>query len=120
VTQLELPEPTFDEVTALRAQAHANATPTERAARERVAPVAGKLRGDALLAIVRFGEHGLTVSEALGVLGLPERRRYSLAPRFTELKQDGYVVDHHAPARSGGATFTATEKGRAWAQERAS
>ncbi len=122
MTQLAFPDPDDDwgdEVTSPQAQAHREATPTEQAAQRKIAPVAGKIRGNALLAIVAAGDRGLTVTEALAVLDMPERRRYSLAPRFTELKQGGYVVDHVAPARDGGGAFTATGKGRAWARENA-
>ena len=98
------------------AQAHADAGPTELAARQRASRFAGTLRGRALAAVAAAGDQGLTVSEALDVLGLPERKRYSLAPRFPELLREGYVTK--GAVREDAVSYVATEAGRAWAQGR--
>jgi polyferredoxin len=98
-----------------QAQAHADAGPTELAARRKAAPVAGKLRGQVLAAVVAAGDFGLTVPEALEGLNLPERKRYSLAPRLPELVRDGYVVKSLI-SRDGFAAYVATAAGIAWAE----
>ncbi len=99
------------------AQAHANAGPTELAAAARASIRAGSLRGKALLSVVASGDRGLTVPEALEALRLPERRRYSLAPRFPELLHEGYV--RKGEVREDHVAYVATEAGRAWAAREA-
>ena len=96
------------------AQAHADAGGTETAARDRIAPKAGKLRGRLLAAVVEAGDDGLTIWEALDALDLPERRRYSLAPRFPELVRDGYLTKT-SMVRDDCAAYVATDLGREWA-----
>jgi hypothetical protein len=96
------------------AQAHADAGPTELAARRRASRFAGTLRGRLLAAVVAAGDMGLTVPEALEGLNLPERRRYSVAPRFPELVRDGYVTKSLF-VRDGFAAYVATDAGHAWA-----
>jgi hypothetical protein len=99
------------------AQAHADAGPTEQAARQRASRFAGTLRGRALAAVAAAGDRGLTVLEALDALGLPERRRYSLAPRFPELVREGYVTK--GAVREDCTAYVATAAGRSWAEGRA-
>lgn len=96
-----------------KAQAHADAGPTELAARRRASRMAGSLRGQALAAIVAAGDFGLTVEEALEALRLPERRRFSLAPRFPELVRDGYAEKSDL-VRANHVAYVATEAGRSW------
>lgn len=91
------------------AQAHRDAGPSELAAKKRASRFAGSLRGRALAAIVAAGDDGLTVLEALDVLGLPERRRYSLAPRLSELLDDGRV--EKGEIRDECVAYVATEAG---------
>ena len=100
--------------TAPVAQAHADAGPTELAARRRAQNFAGSLRGRALVAVAAAGDKGLTVSEALDALGLPERKRYSLAPRFPELLREGYVTK--GAVREDCVAYVATAAGRAWVE----
>lgn len=97
------------------AQAHADAGTTERAAQKRASLFAGSLRGRALAAITAAGDRGLTVVEALDALGLPERRRYSLAPRLPELLREGYV--RKGEVRDDCIAYVATAAGRAWAED---
>lgn len=99
--------------TAPSAQSHADAGPSERAAQQRASIFAGPLRSRALLAIVYAGDRGLTVLEALDVLRLPERKRYSLAPRLPELLREGYV--RKGDVRDDCCAYIATAAGRAWA-----
>jgi hypothetical protein len=101
--------------TAPTAQAHHGAGPTELAARRRASRFSGTLRGRVLAAVVAAGDLGLTVPEALEGLNLPERRRYSLAPRFPELVREGYVVKS-TTSRDGCAAYVATDAGIAWAE----
>lgn len=103
--------------TAPTAQAHADAGPTETAAQRRASIMAGSLRGRALTAIVNAGDRGLTVAEALDALQLPERKRYSLAPRLSELLREGYV--RHGDVRGDYAAYVATDTGRTWARSEA-
>ena len=104
-------------VTSPQAQAHADAGPTELAARRRASHVSGTLRGRALAAVAAAGDDGLTVSEALDALGLPERRRYSLAPRFPELLREGYVTK--GAVREDCVAYVCTSAGHAWAEGQA-
>jgi hypothetical protein len=97
------------------AQAHADAGPSELAAKRRASRFAGTLRGRILAAVVAAGDMGLTVPEALEGLNLPERKRYSVAPRFPELVHDGYVTKS-AQVRESHAAYVATEAGTAWAR----
>lgn len=97
------------------AQAHHNAGPTELSARRRIAPRAGHLRGRVLAAVVAAGDLGLTVDEALEGLNLPERRRFSVAPRFSELLREGYV-EKSTLVRDKHVAYVATAAGRAWAE----
>ena len=98
------------------AQAHADAGPTERAARTRAAIRAGSLRGRALVAIAEAGDRGLTIEEAMRVLGIPERRRYGLAPRLSELVHDGYATASRELVRGRSMAYVATAEGDAWAR----
>jgi hypothetical protein len=102
-------------VTTPTAQAHADAGPTELAAKRRASRMAGTLRGRALAAVVAAGDDGLTVTEALSVLWLPDRRRYSLAPRFSELLREGFVVK--GEVREDCVAYVATAAGLAWAED---
>jgi hypothetical protein len=97
------------------AQAHADAGPTELAAQRRASVMAGSLRGRALAAIVEAGDRGLTVVEALAALHLPERKRYSAAPRLSELERLGYV--RKGEVRDDCVSYVSTAAGRAWASE---
>jgi hypothetical protein len=99
------------------AQAHANADSTELAAQLRASRMAGTLRVRALAAIVEAGDDGLTVMELLSALWLPDRRRYSLAPRLSELLREGYVVK--GEVREDCVAYVATAAGRAWAEDAA-
>lgn len=99
--------------TASVAQAHRTAGHTERAAQAKAARMAGTLRGRLLAALVDAGDDGLTVLEALDVLGLPERKRYSAAPRFPELVREGYAVKT-TTVRDECCAYRATAAGRAW------
>ena len=96
------------------AQAHADAGATERAARDRIAPRAGNLRGRVLAAVAAAGENGLTAVEATEVLHYNMAQLYSVAPRFAELIRDGYV---RVGGRRGDRQFyVATPAGLAWAE----
>lgn len=100
--------------TATTAQAHRDAGATETGARDRVAPVAGKLRGNVLHALVAAGEHGCTAWEATVALGFDLDRLYSIAPRLPELVRDGYA---RVGGRRGDRQFyVATAAGIAWAE----
>lgn len=99
--------------TAAIAQAHRDAGSTEVDAQRRASRFAGTLRGRLLAALVDAGPRGLTVLEALDVLELPERKRYSLAPRFPELVREGWAVKTDA-AFDGCAIYAATDAGAAW------
>ena len=102
-------------ITAKTAQAHRDAGETETEARDRVAPIAGKLRGDVLAAVVKAGPMGLTALEATIMLDRDARRLYSYAPRFAELVRDGYLM---VGGRRGRRQFyVATDAGLAWAAE---
>jgi hypothetical protein len=97
------------------AQAHRNAGPTELDARRRASRMAGTLRGRVLAAVAAAGDMGLTVAEAMEGLNLPERKRYSVAPRFSELIHEGYVMKT-AVVRENHAVYVATAAGLAWAE----
>lgn len=97
------------------AQSHADAGPTELSARQRIAPRAGHLRGRVLAAVVAAGDLGLTVDEAMEGLNLPERRRFSVAPRFSELLREGYV-EKSTLVRDKHVAYVSTATGRAWAE----
>jgi len=100
------------------AQAHHGAGETETAARDRVAPVAGKLRAQVLMLVADAGEAGLTATEAyeLYVVLHGERRGglYSLAPRLSELERQGWV--YKGSVRDDRAAYVATPAGLAWAE----
>lgn len=98
-------------ITEPTAAAHINAGPSERAAQRRAARMAGSLRSRVLAAVVVAGEHGLTVDEALEGLDLPERKRFSVAPRFSELLREG-LVEKSPQVRDGFQAYVATEAGR--------
>jgi hypothetical protein len=102
-------------VTDTTAQAHAGAESTELAAQRRASRMAGSLRARALAAIVEAGDDGLTVTELLSALWLPDRRRYSLAPRLSELLREGYVVK--GEVREDCVAYVATAAGYAWAEQ---
>ena len=97
------------------AQAHRGAVGTELVAQARASVTAGTLRARLLSALVGAGDRGLTVWEALDVLGLPERKRWSVAPRFPELVRGGFAVKSDRVA-DGCAAYAVTEAGRAWAE----
>lgn len=97
------------------AQAHTSAGPTELAARRRIAPVAGKLRGRVLFMLAQFGDEGLTATEATTALGYDLDRLYSVAPRLPELVKDGYAAV--AGRRGDRQVYVATTAGLAWASE---
>jgi hypothetical protein len=73
---------------------------TEYAAARLVEPRTGTLRAEALRAIAKAGDHGLTHNELAVVT---DRRHYSIAPRCTELVEMGWVVDsgHRRPTETG-------------------
>jgi hypothetical protein len=99
---------------AAGAQAHADAGGTERAARDRIAPKAGQLRGRVLAAVAAAGNEGLTAVEATEALGYNMAQLYSVAPRFAELIRQGYVL---VGGRRGDRQFyVATAAGSAWAE----
>lgn len=98
-------------ITEPKAAAHINAGPSERAAQRRAARMAGSLRSRVLAAVVVAGELGLTLEEALEGLDLPERKRYSVAPRLSELLNEG-LVEKSPQVREGFVAYTATEAGR--------
>jgi hypothetical protein len=100
------------------AQAHHGAGETERAAQRRASKFAGTLRGRLLAAVAAAGDVGLTVPEALEGLNLPERRRYSVAPRFPELVREGYVRKS-AQVREDHVAYVATAAGIEWAETEA-
>lgn len=106
-------------ITDPTAQAHADAGPTELAARNRIAPKAGQLRGRVLRLVVLCGEHrGLTATEAYATYvelwGEPKGGLYSLAPRLSELEREGYVIK--GETRDARAAYVATAAGRAWVE----
>lgn len=105
-------------------QAHRGAGVAEKAARDRIAPQAGTIRGRLLVLLVRSGVRGLTAVEA--VVAYREaygetRLLYSIAPRLSELVAEGYAgttgtrrrVTEASPAREA---YAATDAGRRWAQ----
>lgn len=96
------------------APAHRGAGVTERAARDRVAPRAGTLRGRVLRALVAT-ETGLTAVEATSAIGLPTDRLYTVAPRLPELVHDGYA--EVVGRRGDRQTYGPTAKGRTWTEE---
>lgn len=100
------------------AQAHTDAGPTELAARRRIAPKAGQLRGRVLRLIVRCGEDkGLTATEAFDLYtelwGEPKGGLYSISPRLSELERQGYV--RKGEVRNDRAAYVATDAAIAWA-----
>jgi hypothetical protein len=97
------------------AQAHADAGPTELAARRRASRMAGTLRGRVLAAVAAAGDMGLTIAEVLEGLNLPERKRYSAAPRLSELVREGYV-EKSDMVREDCVAYVATAAGLAWAE----
>lgn len=99
--------------TSNTAAAHTDAGPSERAAQRRASRMAGSLRSRVLTAVVVAGDLGLTVEEALEGLDLPERRRFSLAPRLSELLREGFV-EKSPQVRDGFVAYVATDAGRAW------
>ena len=105
-------------ITDPTAQAHADAGPTEFAAKRRASRFSGTLRGRLLAAVVAAGDLGLTVNEALEGLNLPERKRFSVAPRFPELVREGYVAKSDQ-VREDHVAYVATAAGIAWAETEA-
>ena len=97
------------------AQAHHGAGSTERASRDRIAPKAGKLRGDILLALAAAGNRGLTATEATEVVGRDMAQLYSVAPRLPELVRQGYAFVWGR--RGDRQVYVASEAGRAWAKD---
>jgi hypothetical protein len=69
---------------------HRHAHDTERIAAEMVRPRTGTLRAKALVTIAAAGENGLTHGELAETTG---ERHYSIAPRVTELVDQGWIVD---------------------------
>lgn len=106
--------------TRAEARAHTGAGQTEREARDRIAPQAGTLRGRVLTAITERGDDGLTALEATLRLGYSRDRLYSVAPRLSELENDGYVeitgTRRPTPAEPRRQVYVATEMGRAWVE----
>jgi len=105
-------------------QAHRRAGVAEKAARDRIAPQAGTIRGRLLVLLVDSGGLGLTAVEAVGAYKTAhgeERWLYSIAPRLSELVRDGYAemsgsrrrTTAESPSRE---VYTATEAGARWAR----
>ena len=107
--------------TSTQAQAHADAGPTELAARDRIAPKAGHLRGGVLLLVAWAGDVGLTATEAFAnfceVYGEPKGGLYSVSPRLSELERQGYV--RKGDVRDDRVAYVATAAGRSWANGQA-
>ena len=92
---------------------HRHAHDTERAAAERVGPRTGTLRALAFRTIASAGDDGLTHGELAMLAG---KRHYSIAPRVTELVEQGYVRDSgkRRPTDTGSPAivWVLTERGR--------
>lgn len=103
--------------TAPVAQAHADAGPTELAARQRITPKVGQLRGRVLGLVVACGSEGLTATEAYALyveaFGEPRGGLYSVSPRLSELERQGYV--RKGATRDDRISYVATAAGIAWA-----
>lgn len=103
------------------AQAHADAGPSERAARDRISPIAGQLRARVLDLVVRAGEAGLTATEAYHEYviryGEPRGGLYSISPRLSELERRGGWVEKSGQTRDRRAAYVATDAGRNWARQ---
>jgi hypothetical protein len=101
------------------AQAHRGAGSTETAARDRIAPKAGQLRGRVLALVAAAGDDGLTATEAYEAFvaehGEPRGGLYSIAPRLSELERSGYLAPSEQ-VRDRRQAYTATADGIAWAE----
>jgi hypothetical protein len=104
--------------TATYAHAHAGAGPTERSARDRVAPKAGQLRSRVLALVVISGDRGLTATEAYEAyvdrFGEPTGGLYSIAPRLSELERRGAWIEKSGLVRNRRAVYVATDAGSDW------
>lgn len=110
------------------AQAHNGAGTAEGEARDRMAPKVGTIRGRVLQMVVAAGDRGMTALETVDAYGVGRLRRYSIAPRLSELVFEGYLVDSGRTRRETteegveiiGAprqiVYIATDLGRAWAE----
>jgi DNA-binding PadR family transcriptional regulator len=100
------------------AQAHRGAGSTETAARDRIAPKAGQLRGRVLALVAEAGDDGLTATEAYALyveaFGEPRGGLYSISPRLSELERAGYAQKGEQ-VRDRRQAYTATADGIAWA-----
>lgn len=101
------------------AQQHADAGSSERAAAQRAATLAGKLRPRVLTLVIDAGDAGLTATEAYElyatVYGEPRGGLYSISPRLSELERSGWVVKGEQ-VRQHRASYVATAAARAWAE----
>lgn len=101
------------------AQAHDGAGATELAARDRIAPKAGQIRGRVLLLVAEAGDQGLTATEAYDLyvkaFGEPRGGLYSISPRLSELERSGYVIKG-LRVRERRSAYVATPAGRTWAE----
>ncbi len=101
------------------AQAHADAGPTEAAAAQRAASLAGKLRPRVLGLVIDAGDAGLTATEAhelyAAIYGEPRGGLYSISPRLSELERSGWVVKGQH-VREHRASYVATAAAHAWAE----
>lgn len=104
-------------------KAHRRAGVAEKAARDRIAPQAGTIRGRLLILLVDSGGLGLTAVEAVAAYKTAhgeERWLYSIAPRLSELVADGYAqmtgsrrrTTQESPSRE---VYIATDAGARWA-----
>lgn len=102
-----------------QAQAHDDAGTTELAARDRIAPKAGQLRGRVLYLVAQASDDGLTATEAyelyVQAFGEPRGGLYSIAPRLSELERSGYL-QASALVRDRRQAYIATTDGRTWAE----
>lgn len=106
--------------TSPQAQAHADAGSSERAAAQRAAGLAGRLRPRVLGLVIDAGDAGLTATEAYEryvlYFGEPRGGLYSISPRLSELERSGWVVKGQY-IREHRASYVATAAARAWAED---
>lgn len=102
------------------AQAHRDATGTEKTAQQHAATRAAVVR-DRVLRIVACRADGMTATEAYEaycqIHGRPKGELYSVSPRLSELSRPGAGFLHKTKrARGGRAVYVVTDKGLAWVQ----
>jgi DNA-binding PadR family transcriptional regulator len=100
----------------MAAPAHADAGPSERAAARRASRWVDSLEALVLGALCHAEETGLTVHEALRVLGMPERKRYSVAPRLSVLYRHRGWAEPTGEERDDCQVYRVTEAGLAHAR----